>query len=86
MNEVIEFINNYSDEMLYVFYNPLDLTEEQVKKIKETWNVFEVYGNKCVPKGKILVSECKNFKVPFVPFEPDSPIEDFKVHIKGWYE
>ena len=77
--EILDFIEKYTDEMLIVYYNPKCFTEEQIEVIKKTHNVYDVYSSECVPEEKLFVMPYKNVKlkpIKFVGAGPELNIDD----------
>ena len=60
--EIIDFIEKYTDELVDVYYNPKSFTQEQIKVIENINNVSKVLGTKFVPEGELVLMTDKHVK------------------------
>lgn len=60
--EIINFIENYTDDLVVVYYNPKSFTQEQIKAIENINNVYKVLSTELVPEGKFLLMKAKHMK------------------------
>ena len=60
--EIIDFIEKYTDELVDVYYNPKSFTQEQIKVIENINNVYQVLGTEFVPEGKLVLMTPKYVK------------------------
>lgn len=61
--EWLKCIENYLDKLLVIYYNPDDLTEEDIKEIKkEVHTIHSITPTHQVPRGKIIVTTYENVK------------------------
>lgn len=60
--KIINFIENYTDDLVVVYYNPKSFTQEQIKVIENINNVYEVLSTELVPEGEFLLMKAKHVK------------------------
>ena len=69
--KIINFIENYTDDLVVVYYNPKSFTQEQIKVIENINNVYKVISStEFVPQGKLLLMKAKHVK-PLKIIEPE---------------
>ena len=60
--EIIDFIEKYTDELVVVYYNPKSFTQEQIKVIENINNVYEVLSTELVPERELILMTAEHVK------------------------